>query len=389
MRTWLNRRANLAAVLVAGALFFTALGFFVATGVNQPTSFARRGPLDQRPRDRGSRAAGPNFAPIAEKLAPSIVRIVVEGQSNTTDTTLPGTTPDTTPGTTPDTPDTLLPPNHPALTSEGTGVIFNADGYILTNKHVVEGATKITVTLDATARLPGHDVGHRHPRRSRGGQGRRPSETAGRAPGRLGQDARRRLGHGHGQSAGLDYSVTVGVRQRQGPQPSSRRHFGAYIQTDAAINPGNSGGPLVNLAGEVIGINTAVIPDTNLGFAVPINVAKDIIPQLVKSGKVVRGYLGVSIQSVADLTTKPKGTDTGAAVMELHPGAPGEAAGLKADDVIVTFNGKPVTDRPGTHPIRDLDGAGNEGDAGHHPRRCDATGRRHPGRAAQQPGVIR
>jgi serine protease Do len=221
-------------------------------------------------------------------------------------------------------------------------VIFNADGYILTNKHVIEGATKITVTLTN---------GHDYQGTTLGSDTRddlavvkiEPKEKL--VPAVLGDSDKMRAADwvmAMGNPLGFDYSVTVGVVSAKGRSlPSS--NFGAYIQTDAAIYPGNSGGPLVNLAGEVIGINTAVIPDTNLGFAVPINTAKDIIPQLVKNGKVVRGYLGVSIQSVADLTQKPTGADAGAAVMELHPGAPGTAAGLKVDDVIVSFDGKPVT----------------------------------------------
>ena len=338
MKAWLSRRANIAAVLVAGALFFTALGFFVATGVNRPTVSHAENLWTNGPGAVVSTVAGPNFAPIALKLRPSIVRIVVEGQPATTDTTLPGKPPDTTPGTTPD---TTLPPGHPALTAEGTGVILTSDGYILTNKHVIEGATKITVTLTN---------GHDYQGTTLGSDTRddlavvkiSPTETLVPAP--LGNSDNMRPADwvmAMGNPLGFDYSVTVGVVSGKGRSlPSS--NFGAYIQTDAAIYPGNSGGPLVNLAGEVIGINTAVIPDTNLGFAVPINTAKDIIPQLVKNGKVVRGYLGVSIQSVSDLSTKPAGAEAGAAVMEVQPGTPGEKAGLKVGDVIVTFEGKPV-----------------------------------------------
>ena len=146
-----------------------------------------------------------------------------------------------------------------------------------------------------------------------------------------------------GNPLGFDYSVTVGVVSGKGRSlPSS--NFGAYIQTDAAIYPGNSGGPLVNLAGEVIGINTAVIPDTNLGFAVPINVAKDIIPQLVEEREGRARLPGRQHpERGRPQPRNRRGPTSGAAVMELHPGAPGQAAGLKAGDVIVSFDGKPVT----------------------------------------------
>jgi serine protease Do len=144
-----------------------------------------------------------------------------------------------------------------------------------------------------------------------------------------------------GNPLGFEYSATVGIVSGKGRQlPSS--NFRDFIQTDAAIYPGNSGGPLYNLAGEVIGINTAVIPDTNLGFAIPINTVKDILPQLLENGRVTRGYLGVTIGDVRELAERPEGTDSGAMVEAVHQGSPAETAGIIRGDAIVAIDGREV-----------------------------------------------
>src|SRR5208337_2972598 len=120
-----------------------------------------------------------------------------------------------------------------------------------------------------------------------------------------------------------------------------------FIQTDASINPGNSGGPLLNMKGEVIGINTAIMPEgQGIGFAIPINTAKSLIPQLEANGEVTRGYLGVNIQSIdPDLAKALKLEQSkGALVAEVVPGGPADKAGIKAGDVIVSFDGKSVHD---------------------------------------------
>jgi S1-C subfamily serine protease len=357
-----GRRQNLVAVLIAGALFFTALGFFVATNVQKPSgSRAENLWVDGTGLTAGQRNV-PSFAPIAQKMQGSIVRIVVQGKPQTTDTSQgqtppttttppPGTTPPTTQGpggTTPSTgPDNGLPEGHPQLppdfqqTSEGSGVVISKDGYILTNQHVIEGADSVKVyQLDGSqynAKIVGGDA--RDDLALIKVEATKPLPVA-----PLGDSSAMQVGDwvmAMGNPLGFDYSATVGVVSGKARRlPSS--NFANYLQTDAAIYPGNSGGPLVNLAGEVIAINTAVIPDTNLGFAVPINTAKEILPQLLDKGKVVRGYLGVSIQAVGDVPNPPKGATAGAVVMELHQGGPAAKAGIKAGDVIVGFNGKPV-----------------------------------------------
>jgi len=332
MRSFLSRRANLFAILVAGALFFTALGFFVATGVDEPIRSEAQtlwtesgGGVDD------GVAGGPDFAPIAEKLGPTVVRIVVEGPVPSGET-LPS--PDGGP------PETL-PPDHPDVPSEGSGVIINEDGFILTNQHVVEGATDIVVNFSDGRKYEAKVLGSD----ARDDLALIKIEPEGKLPvAPLGDSDQIQAGQwvmAMGNPLGFEYSVTVGVISgTERSLPSS--NFGDFIQTDAAIYPGNSGGPLVNLAGEVIGINTAVIPDTNLGFAVPINTAKQILPQLQTRGKVVRGYLGVSIADVDEASTAPQGVDQGAYVEEVFPDSPAQAAGLQAGDVITAVDGKEV-----------------------------------------------
>jgi serine protease Do len=155
-----------------------------------------------------------------------------------------------------------------------------------------------------------------------------------------------------GNPFGYGNSVTVGVVSYKGRQLQLTRGTSAdMIQTDAAINPGNSGGPLLNTRGEVVGINTLIMTSgapqsSGVGFAVAINIAKDVLPQLRDKGRVVRGWLGVQILAITeDLARTYKMKDArGAMVSEVTKGSPAEAAGLKADDVVVTVDGRPVQD---------------------------------------------
>jgi serine protease Do len=149
-----------------------------------------------------------------------------------------------------------------------------------------------------------------------------------------------------GNPFGLNHTVTSGIVSAKG-RVIGAGPYDDFIQTDASINPGNSGGPLFNMKGEVIGINTAILPNgQGIGFAVPINTAKPLIPQLVSKGVVTRGYLGVSIQSISpDLRAALKLEDgKGALVADVVSGGPADKAGVKRGDVIVSFEGKPVQD---------------------------------------------
>ncbi|MGH7796444.1 MAG: DegQ family serine endoprotease [Candidatus Binatia bacterium] len=232
----------------------------------------------------------------------------------------------------------------------GSGFIIDANGLILTNNHVVENADKITVRLPDRNEYSAEVVG-RDPRTDIAVI--RISEKGVNLPvAPLGDSSKLEVGEwviAMGSPFGLDNSITAGIVSAKG------RWIGAgaydnFIQTDASINPGNSGGPLINMRGEVVGINTAIFSRTGgnlgIGFAIPINLAKDIVPQLVKKGKVTRGWLGVSIQRITpelaeSLRLKEQ---RGALVAGVEPGSPAEQAGIKTGDVIVEYNGEKVTD---------------------------------------------
>ncbi|KAA0254780.1 MAG: Do family serine endopeptidase [Acidobacteria bacterium] len=224
--------------------------------------------------------------------------------------------------------------------SGGTGFIVEADGHVLTNNHVIDGADKVEVTVNGTEVFKAKVVG-RDPATDLALlkiEGKKPFPTL-----RLGDSDRLRIGDwvmAIGDPLQFEKTVTVGVVSGKGRQPglsAATQSFENLIQTDAAINFGNSGGPLVNVAGEVVGVNTAISRFAqNIGFAVPINTAKRLYEQL-KKGKVVRGYLGVRIGPVTKEYQEALGLPStdGALVQSVEKGTPGEKAGLTHEDVIV------------------------------------------------------
>jgi serine protease Do len=236
--------------------------------------------------------------------------------------------------------------------SLGSGVIIDPAGYILTNNHVVENADEIRVSLedrDQTGRngIVAKVVG-RDPKTDIALIKITPKSPLPAAS--LGDSEALQVGDwvvAIGNPFGLGHTVTVGVVSAKGRTLGG--NYDDFIQTDASINPGNSGGPLLNLRGEVIGINSAIASRTGqsagIGFAVPINLAKDILPQLKESGHVTRGQLGVSIQTQwNDALARQFGVDHGAVVADVTKGSAAEKAGIKRGDVIVAYNGKPLQD---------------------------------------------
>ena len=223
--------------------------------------------------------------------------------------------------------------------SGGTGFIIESDGYILTNNHVIDGAEKIEVKVGDRDDYPAKVVG-RDPATDLALlkiEGSRPFPVV-----RLGDSDRIRVGDwvmAIGDPLAFDKSVTVGVISGKGRYAGLSRATSSFenlLQTDAAINFGNSGGPLVNVAGEVVGINTAISSRAqNIGFAVPVNMAKRLLPQL-KKGKVVRGFLGIGIESINKKwqETYDLKAPEGALVTSVEKDKPAEKAGLKREDVI-------------------------------------------------------
>jgi serine protease Do len=233
--------------------------------------------------------------------------------------------------------------------SLGSGFLIDGDGSILTNNHVVENASKIVVKLSDDQEYEAKIVG-------------RDQKTdiavikinakGNLAAANLGDSDKLEVGEwvvAIGNPFGLDSTVTSGIVSAKG------RHIGQgpydnFIQTDASINPGNSGGPLLNLRGEVIGINTAIFSRTGgnigIGFAIPINLVKEVLPQLRGKGKVTRGYLGVLIQKVTPEIAESLGMEKGygALVANVSKDGPADKAGVKVGDVITEFDGKEVKD---------------------------------------------
>ena len=288
----------------------------------------------------------PTLAPMIRKVSPAVVNIATRGTIRERGAQNPllddpffrrffDVPPDTGPRARP-------------FQSAGSGVIFDAhSGYIVTNAHVVENASEITVTLqdgrDVKAEIIGSDT---------------PSDVAvlkvkpdGLTQIPLGDSAKMEVGDfvvAIGNPFGLQHTVTSGIisgLSRSGINPDGYEDF---IQTDASINPGNSGGALVNLRGELIGINTAILSrsggNIGIGFAIPVNMARSVMEQLIRFGSVKRGQLGVSMYTVTPDIAHSLGLPSvvGALVSQVVDGSPADHAGIRTGDVITSVNGQPV-----------------------------------------------
>ena len=278
----------------------------------------------------------PSVADVIERVNPAVVNItVIEGAGEEEEEPVEEEAPE-------EETDELAPgPRR----GEGSGFIVDPSGYILTNHHVVASPERIRVRLADKRELPATLVGSD------------PStdlallkvkaEKLPVVP--LGDSDKLRVGEwvaAIGNPYRFDHSVTVGVVSSKGRKIYDAS-FDAYIQTDAAINPGNSGGPLVNAVGEAVGINSAVsVQGQGIGFAIPINVAREILDQLRTRGHVQRGYLGIQLQEVdPDLQKLVELKEPrGAMVVDVQEGSAGEKAGLKRYDVITAVSGKSVDD---------------------------------------------
>ncbi len=294
----------------------------------------------------GAGSAPPSFVSLAETLGPSVVNIRVTKVQKVEIPEMP------------DMQDTPFGdmfkrffgdmPRNPQrrMQGQGSGVVISGDGTILTNNHVVEGAAEIVVTAsdkhEYKARVLGLDPKTDLAVIKIDAKG--PFKAA-----LLGDSQATRVGEwviAIGNPFGLSNTVTAGIVSAKG------RIIGAgpyddFIQTDAPINPGNSGGPLFNMKGEVIGINTAILPNgQGIGFAIPIHTAKALLPELTSKGTVTRGYIGVSIQDITDdlaqsLSLKVK---KGTVVSDVVEGGPAEKAGIKRGDVITAFDNHEIKD---------------------------------------------
>ena len=317
----MSKRFTLITVALSTSIAFL-VGLILAGGLT-PTPVVSTAPATPvRAADKTRPAAGPgviNFADVAERINAAVVNIDAAGREPS-------------------------PRDAETRQGSGSGFIIDRDGYILTNNHVIEGAARITVTLADGRVFRGEVVGS-DPAidvalvRITGGQ------NLPEAP--LGNSDELRAGEwvcAIGNPLGYVHSVTVGVVSFIGRKLFDQS-LDDYIQTDAAINLGNSGGPLINSRGEVIGINSAISQRaSSIGFAVPINQAVAILPQLKTKGRVSRGFIGVTLTDVTPALQRALSLSVsdGAMVQDVTPHSPAERAGLRPYDVIVQVEGRPV-----------------------------------------------
>lgn len=311
------------------------------------------------PAAAASPALAQGFSDIVKKVTPAVVNIAVTGGGGEGRRRggLPPGPFGAPPGEEPGGGDLPAPPPMPPgppgghgrpEQSAGSGVIFDSNGYIVTNNHVVEGATQITVTLNDRREFSAKTVGT-DPKTDLA-----VIKIDAKDLPSLKWAEYEKLQVGDlvlavGSPFGLSSTVTLGIISALGRGNVGIADYEDFIQTDAAINPGNSGGALVNMNGELIGINTAIFSRTGgsegIGFAIPSSIAVDIVDSLQKTGKVIRGWMGVAIQEITPALAKSfklSEQRKGVLISDVNENGPSHAAGIRRGDVVIAFNGKEV-----------------------------------------------
>jgi Do/DeqQ family serine protease len=332
----------------------------LALGLSTPAAFA----AVAAPPAAADAAPMPSLAPMVKRVSPAVVNIATRG----TIKEKPGqrnpllddpffrqffnVPPD-------------AKPHERPFQSAGSGVIVDAkNGYIITNFHVIENANEITVTLLDNRSFPAKVVGSDEGADIAVLQAKQPNLVAMA----LGDSSHLEVGDyvvAIGNPFGLQHTVTAGIVSALGRTGINPDGYEDFIQTDASINPGNSGGALVNLRGELVGINSAILSGSGgnigIGFAIPVNMAKGVMDQLIKYGQVKRGVLGVNIYDVTPDIAKEFGLAdaSGALVAGVSQGSSAERAGVKTGDIIVSINGVPVKN---AHELRNSIGMLQIGD---------------------------
>jgi serine protease Do len=236
-------------------------------------------------------------------------------------------------------------PEEAPLRALGSGFLIHPSGYVVTNAHVVERSSKVQVRLASGRRLQGTVVG-RDRRVDLALVKVEATEALPVLP--LGDSERLAVGElvvALGHPFGLEQTVSLGIVSRKGAPVQSAAPGGFdFIQTDAAVNPGNSGGPLVDMSGQVVGVNYMATRNGSIGFAIPVNLVKTLLPQLVAKGTVEWGWLGVRIDEITEENSRDYGLDTprGVGIEGVLPGQPAAQAGLRAKDVILEIDGRKI-----------------------------------------------
>ncbi len=344
------RHSGAKKLLLAGMPFFVA-GALVATGFNGTRALNAEDSVAAEQTPVVETVSMPtSFAELADKLSPSVVNVKVTKvvQAGIQGPEMGGNPfgdqfgdffgrffeqmPQT-------------PRSHPSQ-GAGSGVIISEDGYILSNNHVVEGAQEVSVTLANEKEYPAEVIGL-DPKTDLAVLKIKAPKDLPKAT--LGDSESLKVGDwvvAIGNPFGLSHTVTSGIVSAKG-RVIGAGPYDDFIQTDASINPGNSGGPLFNMKGEVVGINTAIIPQgQGIGFAIPVNTAKPLIPQLVEHGEITRGYLGVNIQTITpDLAEALEIEEhSGALVADVSPDSPAAEAGIERGDIIINFDNHKIKD---------------------------------------------
>jgi serine protease Do len=354
--------AYLAAAACGNGLLFAATETPNAAPPAAAAAPAAASPLD------AAKAVETAIERAAEKAGPAVVNIVVTRKTLEEMWGPEDGPPDSAPDNFRDFLDKLRPRGHPnsPAKSNGSGVIISSEGMILTSEHVVHDAAEIEVTLSTRKKFRAKVVGA-DPRRdlavisiqASGLPAAALGDASALRRGQFALAAGSPFGFGRDGQASISFGIVSGIgraipgfeRGLDGTERELDRYYGNFIQTDAAVNPGNSGGPLLNLEGEVVGINAVISSRTGegngVGFAVPITAeTRRIIDRLKRGEEIVYGYAGLEIREVAEEEAKASGAElgNGAYVARVMPDAPGAKAGVKSGDVVIAVADKPVYD---------------------------------------------
>jgi len=355
MKQILNHMSNrLAALLLSGAVVLAGTAVAFTQKPKADSKAALNVQVDERPivRDSGGRSS---FAPIVKKVTPAVVKVFTTSKVQNTSfngPSGPSGMDDMLRRFFGDDYENRVPKrnfNAPRQHGIGSGVIITKDGYILTNNHVVDGADEVKVALqdgrEFTAKVVGRDP--------KSDVAVIKVDSKDLPAIQMADSDKVEVGDvvlAVGNPFGIGQTVTTGIVSATGRGGAVGLDYEDFIQTDAAINPGNSGGALVDAEGRLIGINTAILSrsggNNGIGFAIPANLAKDVMTSLVRDGKVTRGYAGMWIQDVNPALAEAFNLKehTGAIITDVAPKSPAEKAGFKNDDVVIEYGGKAVTD---------------------------------------------